>query len=161
MPAAAFQATYSDWKVIKGRKVVQIVVEIPIEQADLAYQVVGGMPNPAAEAWLAVARINPNAAKEEAEQSKIRAERPKQNWTDMSLAQQSGILCADKSFQTFLYERGFIMIKDEVAAAEYVRSLCQITSRSLLRANTPAGHRWSMLVSDYRGWDMEAQVVPA
>lgn len=56
--AAAFRATYSDWRLIKGRKVVQVVFELPLEAADEAYTALGGMPNPAAEVWCAVARLN-------------------------------------------------------------------------------------------------------
>ena len=39
MTAAAFRASYSDWKLIKTRSVVQIVFEVPLEAADEAYQV--------------------------------------------------------------------------------------------------------------------------
>lgn len=54
---AAFSASYSDWRVIKGRKVVQIVLEVPLEAADHAYNVLGGMPNFGSENWFAVARL--------------------------------------------------------------------------------------------------------
>lgn len=54
---AAFSAYYSDWKVIKTRQVVQIVLEVPLKAADHAYQVLGGMPNFEAEDMVAVARI--------------------------------------------------------------------------------------------------------
>lgn len=59
MTEAVFKAAYADWKLIKTRKVVQICFELPLETADLAYRVLGGMPNPAAETWCAVARLNP------------------------------------------------------------------------------------------------------
>lgn len=60
---AAFSATYSDWKVIKTRQVVQIVLEVPLKAADHAYNVLGGMPNIESEGWFAVARLTkaPNA----------------------------------------------------------------------------------------------------
>ena len=61
---AAFTATYSDWRVVKGRKVVQIVLEVPLEAAGHAYNVLGGMPTFGSENWFAVARMN-----KEAEQS--------------------------------------------------------------------------------------------
>src|ERR1043165_3840449 len=57
MTAAAFQATYSDVKLIKSRKVVQIVFEIPLEGWDAASLALGGMPNPAAEVWCGIARL--------------------------------------------------------------------------------------------------------
>ena len=55
---AAFSATYSDLKVIRGRKVVQFVFEVPIEAAGHAMNILGGMPNPMAEKWFAIARLN-------------------------------------------------------------------------------------------------------
>ncbi len=53
----AFRATYSDWKLIRSRKVVQVVLELPIELSNQAYDVLGGMPNPASEIWVGVARL--------------------------------------------------------------------------------------------------------
>ena len=55
---AAFTATYSDWKVIKTRQVVQIVLEVPLKAAGHAYNVLGGMPNFESESWVAVALLN-------------------------------------------------------------------------------------------------------
>lgn len=54
---AVFSASFSDWRVIKGRKVVAIVFEVPLEAADHAYNVLGGMPNFGADQWFAIARL--------------------------------------------------------------------------------------------------------
>jgi hypothetical protein len=43
---AATQGTFSDFRLIKGRKVCQIVIEVPIEQADQALAALGGLPQP-------------------------------------------------------------------------------------------------------------------
>ena len=59
---AAFSASYSDWRVIKGRKVIQVVLEVPLEAADHAYNVLGGMPKFGSEQWFAVARLNSEAS---------------------------------------------------------------------------------------------------
>jgi hypothetical protein len=58
-PAAIFRASYSDWKLIRTRKCVQIILEVPLEGglAHAAYAALGGMPDPAAETWVAVARL--------------------------------------------------------------------------------------------------------
>lgn len=61
---AAFSATYSDWRIVKGRKAVQIVFEVPLEAAHHAYNVLGGMPNFGSENWFAIARMkNENGEK--------------------------------------------------------------------------------------------------
>ena len=55
---AAFKGTYADWKLVKTRGVVQIIVEVPLAESDDAYEILGGMPNPAQERWVAIAAIN-------------------------------------------------------------------------------------------------------
>lgn len=54
---AAFSASYSDWRLVKGRKVVQIVFEVPMEAAGHAYNVLDGMPKFGSEQWFAIARM--------------------------------------------------------------------------------------------------------
>lgn len=61
MTAAAFSATFADWKLIKTRKCVQIVFEVPLEAADAAYQVLGGMPDPGVSEWFGIAKLKPVA----------------------------------------------------------------------------------------------------
>jgi hypothetical protein len=56
---AAFSASYSDFRIIKGRKVVQVVLELPLEAAGHAWNVLGGVPDPSKETWFAVARLDP------------------------------------------------------------------------------------------------------
>ena len=51
-----FEATYSDWKVLKTRGVVAITFEVPIEAEGLAYTALQGMPNSAEEKWFVIAR---------------------------------------------------------------------------------------------------------
>src|SRR5690348_1035465 len=98
MTAAAFQATYSDWKVVKGRKVVQVVFELPLETADAAYQALGGMPIPANEVWCGIARLAGSSA---VEQRTVTA--PVAGSTPApsakSPAQIAGYLCTLGSFQ--------------------------------------------------------------
>lgn len=55
--APIFSASYSDWKVVKTRQVVQVVFEIPIGAEGHAYNVLGGMPNHSKEAWFGIARL--------------------------------------------------------------------------------------------------------
>ncbi len=54
--AAAFRATYSNWRVVRGRGVIQITLEIPIENEKAAYDALGGMPQ-TNDTWVAVARL--------------------------------------------------------------------------------------------------------
>lgn len=55
----AFRATYSDWKLVKTRAVVQVVMEVPLSDADAAYEVLGGMPVHGNERWFGIAALTP------------------------------------------------------------------------------------------------------
>lgn len=147
---AAFQATYADWRLIKTRKCVQIVLEVPLEQADQAYAVLGGMPMPAAETWCAVARLVPQA---EAAPDKPAAAR-KPVAPEKRLAQQAAIVCGEPAFWRFLeaeHNCQHIADKDDAAAA--LRSLCNVASRSEIVRGTPAGDAWDRLYGAYLAWE--------
>lgn len=145
---AVFRATYSDWRVIKGRKVVQVVFETPIEQADLAYKVVGGMPNPAEEKWFAIARLTEGVG-----------QAPRQETTQLapagapkSYAQRIALLCQDTRFQKFLQDRTGLDLTCEARVAEYVRELCQVQSRAEIVEGSRPGMKWRALAADYHNW---------
>lgn len=55
---AAFGAEYVDWKVIKTRRSVQIVFEIPLEAAGHAIECLGGMPDNDKSIWFAIAKMD-------------------------------------------------------------------------------------------------------
>lgn len=158
---AAFAATYSDWRVIKGRKVVQVVFELPLEKADEAYSVLGGMPNPAAEVWCGIARLQePGAAvsardvapnrEDAADKVASPSSRPKRAWGDLSPAQQAGLLCGDPMFQQFLCGLGNASHPGRDEAAEAVRRICRVRSRAEI---TTDNIEWRNLVADFRAWE--------
>jgi hypothetical protein len=156
--AAAFSATYSDWKVIKGRKVVQVVFEVPIESADLAYQVVGGMPHPGTEAWFGIAKLDPRQQQEEPSaprKAPVPTAQPRQSHPAgaPSYAKQLGIACNEPAFWDFvrtkLPQNGCIAVTDKEQAATAVRFLCGVKSRSETIKGTPAGDKARDLLLDY------------
>ena len=53
----AICASFADFKLIKGRKVCQLVCEVPLEQAGAALAALGGLPNPHAERWVGIAPL--------------------------------------------------------------------------------------------------------
>jgi hypothetical protein len=151
--AAAFQACFTDWRLIKGRKVVQVVLELPIEHADQAYQALGGMPDPGKSIWCAVARLQ--------EPRKITTFKSR-SWHEMSPAQQAGMLCQDDVFAKFLAERdgAIVGIYSADRCAERVRAICGgLASRKDIKSGTKAEQIWRELVSDYRAWVREPEVV--
>lgn len=144
MTAAAFKATYSDWKLVKTRGVIQIVFEVPLAEADLAYKVVGGMPNIAAESWFAIARLDPDQAAKP---------RPKVA-VEKRLTQQAGICCADPVFRRFMAEEGKAYSPDESEVAIAVRSYCGVSSRSEIIPGSPAADKWDRLWGRFQAWKL-------
>jgi hypothetical protein len=160
---AAFRATYSDWRLIKGRKVVQVIFELPLEAAGQAYDVLGGMPDPGRSVWCGIARLE--VTKEEAnskpsitEEAVVSIKPPAR--PPASLAKQIGFLCKTPKFQTFLQEK-FPMrawressTPNEEIAAQLVRAFCRVESRADILPGTEAEGFWKKLKSEFDAWDL-------
>jgi hypothetical protein len=147
----AFRATYSDFKLVKTRKVVQIVLEVPVEQANIVLDVLGGMPDPSRETWVGVAPLSPSAAKPQP----VDQPRPagaKRDWRDIPPSQQAGIRCEEPIFEQFLKEER----KDDWAEAQNARDavclICGVSSRSELVSNQKARVIWKQLDDQFQAW---------
>lgn len=135
----AIRAAYSDVKLVKTRKVFQLIFEVPIEEADNALRVLGGMPRPDAETWVGIAPIT--------EETATRApDKPRRRMAELSRAQQAGILCNEPKFLQF---HGYI---DAEEMARYVRFSCGVSSRAELDSNQAAGEVWDAMRTEYDAW---------
>jgi hypothetical protein len=156
----AFRATFSDMKLVKTRQVAQLIFEIPIEEFDAAYEVLGGMPVPAKERWFGIAAINPQAEKETQKllphtspaTASLETGKPKRDWREVQPAQQAGIRCAEPTFIAFLKETRADDWHESQDAAECVRLICGISSRSELGVNHKARVIWTQLDAAYQAW---------
>lgn len=152
--AAIIRGTFADFKLIKGRKVAQVVIEVPIEEADAALRALGGVPMPHLDRWCAVALLRDGPAAlvsagkpmpiepEGTAPSLMVAARP---WRETKFSQQAGILCADLDFQTWLG------VTDGAGAAASVRDRCGVASRAELDRDPDAAERWLKLSHDFFG----------
>ena len=131
----AIRATYSDVKLVKTRKVFQLIFEVPIEEADNALRVLGGLPRPDAEIWVGIAPITEEAAARPAE--------PRRPMSELGFVMQAGILCNDPQFQAFCG------CDNQIATAVYVRTHCGIGSRSELETNEAGRTRWDQLRTEF------------
>lgn len=159
--AAAFKATYSDLKLIKGRKVVQLVFEVPLEGADEAYSVLGGMPNPAAEVWCAIARLNISGDAETREADSVRVESGAASRPNRFVV-QCAIVCGDPSFwrflnETYQYPNFTVAHKDD--AATLIRILCDVKSRSEIEPDNRAGEKWRRIYDSFVIWQKSDEFV--
>jgi len=140
---ATFKGTYSDIKLIRSRKVAVVCVEIPIEAAT-AFVNAFGMPDPASETWVALARIN-----------NMQNDTPKEKrpFSELPAAQQAALACKREAFQRYVYEQdGSGLVMDEDHTADYVRNWCGVESRSELASNANAAYQWEMLYQNFQLW---------
>jgi hypothetical protein len=144
---AAFKAAYADLKFIKTRKVAQIVLELPIEEASRFVEAFGA-PDPSKETWCAIARLDAAKIASPAPQKE------KRSLSELPLSQQAALKCNDVSFRTFL-ARGCPEVKTFSLdmAVESVRSICGVKSRSELDTNPEAAAAWKRLTDEFWGWE--------
>lgn len=137
---AVIAGSFSECRMVKTRSAFQLVIEVPIEQADAALKALGGMPQPGKERPVAVARLNASSVEPAAKKG--------------SLAQQAGILCGDPRFLTFLAEnyQHIGAPKDDFEAATTVRSICGVNSRSEFDSDPAAGQRWRNVKGAFDAW---------
>jgi hypothetical protein len=146
MKPAAFQATYSDFKLVKTRKVAQLIFEVPLEAVDAALAVVGGMPDPSAERWFGIAALNGRQEPQE-------AEKQRREWQDLPPATQAALRCQEPTFQTFLREvKKYPRATDEEGAATAVRYICNVNTRAMLSTHHDKRVMWHSLDNEYQAW---------
>ncbi len=167
----AICASFADFKLIKGRKVCQLVCEVPLEQADAALAALGGLPNPHAERWVGIAPLTkqpqgkptsgsaPSPSLADAADSPAAAPKPERKWDDIPPSQQAGIACASDEFQLWLLGQRFRTPDGGAVtaggpssehAASAVRHICGVSSRSDLDTNPEARARWRDLYGKFQ-----------
>lgn len=148
---AAIRANFINMKSVLSRNVAQIILEVPLEEADHALTVLGGWPLPGSDRWVGVARLveQPKAIpdKREPEPEPEPEEKPKKG--PPSRTQMAGILCNDPKFWGFLEavgSGGSVNVKDADDAVAFVYEYCEIGSRKELAENEEAQARWDELI---------------
>ncbi|WP_342643485.1 hypothetical protein [Rhodoligotrophos ferricapiens] len=137
---AIIRGTYSDLKFIRTRSVAQVLIELPIEQAD-AFVKAFGTPQPGKEIHVAIARLNETAAQT---RPSAPLEAPQKSRT-----RRAAFLCHDVRFRAFLNETYQMNVSNAEEAAQAVRDFCGVSSRRYLDYNTEASSRWDSL---YERW---------
>jgi hypothetical protein len=149
---AVLRGTFSDFKLIRGRKVAQLVIEVPLEQADAALQALGGIPNPADERWVAVARLNQQAKQaSQAEESDEAGRR--RRFHEMNPAAQIAMSCSSPSFREYLRDHkcGFLP-DDKDACDKWLKGYLGIQSKTEVVPGSEAFALWNDLRGSYEVW---------
>lgn len=142
---AAIKGQFADFKIIKTRKLAQLIIEIPIEQADAALATLGGIPRSDNERWIALARLDLTASQQPLPHPIEKRER--RPFHTLSYAQQAGIKSDDLTFA--LWMSHLPVGKECENAAEAIRAWCGVESRADIKPNTKAGERWIELLRAY------------
>jgi hypothetical protein len=152
--APVFQAAFADFKLIKGRKTAQFIFEVPTESSDAALDVLGGVPKPHKEAWVAIALLDMSkvaAATPAPLEGKEGVERVRRKFADMPMPSQAALRCDDLEFQAFLRSVNADVCNADTAA-NVVRDLLGVKSRAEIRPDTPAGRGWLELDRQFQEW---------
>lgn len=139
MTAAATKATFSDFRIVKGRKVAQLVFEVPLEGADAALAALGGLPQPASERWCGIARLTEEAARK----PDARGRYQQLSEGEQAVA-RAGVLAGDRDFQKW---SNALTPK---LAGDFIRGYCKIESRAELATDYAARARFLDLEARYK-----------
>lgn len=140
MEEAVIKGTYSDFKIIKTRSCAQMIIEVPIEYAEKVVKCFG-LPNPAKEINVAVARIQEEYVKDQV--------KPK------SYAGEAKLLFKEYEFFLYLREKFKTSMIDDVE--EYAKNILCINSCSELIEGEPCTERFKRLRGDYHKAKKAAQ----
>lgn len=138
---AIISGDFATFRHVQGRKVLQLVIEVPAEAASSVFSAFGypGSGNPIP---VAVARLVPQPI------AKPDNDKPRTPFHQLPLSQQAAMRCDEIGFRAFIRERGG-NAADADEAASFVRLHCNVRSRADIIEGTTAGDRWKELDADY------------
>ena len=156
--AAVVQGTFANYRIVAGRKVCVLYIEIPMERTDDAVRALGGTPMPDDTRWVAIARIHDPArpatrgaaggagAASSSPDTLPAADVSTRRWESLSPVKQAGIRCNDTLFQKWLG------VTTAAEAAEIVRTRCGVSSRSKIDATPETLAAWYDMDADFTTW---------
>lgn len=150
-------ATFSDFRIVKGRKVAQLIMEVPVENLMLALNNLG-QPGIETDNWCMIQNIEKPVAsgvhREHSDPARQAQSEPATGPKDEGahLVQQCAIACGDWRFRQFLHQCGHGKAKDADEAAAIIRARLGINSRSELATNPRAQNEWKLFYSTYQQW---------
>jgi hypothetical protein len=160
------KGSYCDLKFIRTRSVVQVVIELPIEAADVFLREFGA-PVQARECPVTIVKGTPNDAKvrqgvqeavreaiDDGPAKKVAAKRAgtAKKLEDLPLVQQAGIICNEPAFWKYFGELLGHPVGDAEGCAVALREVCEVGSRRELMTNEVAAMRFRTLRDQYQAW---------
>lgn len=147
---AAISGDFATYRHVQGRKVLQLVIEVPAESAAAVFAALG-TPGAGEGIPVALARLAKQKEPQEAP-----AERKR--FTELPYAQQAALRCREPDFERFLQERagpdGYLQLRGDRSdwVAAHVRFLCDVTSRADIGKTLVSKNLWTDLEAEYWAW---------
>ena len=152
---AIIKATFSDYRRVRGRKVGQLVFEVPLELLHDAITGLGGEPSVENDTWVAIARL------EQGQASPALVEKWKPEPPDV--VKECVLTCKKETFWDFVERQLNAEDCDHlrtcdgaIDAATYVRNYCGVNTRGALATDPVALRKWKSLDWEYQVWLEEA-----
>lgn len=158
MSASAFRATYSDWRLVKTRRVVQVVMEVPLEDADKAYEILGGMPNPSEGQWFGIAALQSAVKAQPERKDGASTARAKLPWREKPVSSQVAIRVTEPSFKAFLQERYPDEWHETSDPEECIKLMLGVTRKRDIQFNHRALVLWKQVDDQYQVWGLKERV---
>lgn len=150
---SAVRGTFADFKTVKTRGVCQLIIEVPIEAADNALTLLGGVPQAKAEQWVGIAPI----AAPKASATPTETEAPKLKGGP--ICKRAVLLCKNPDFRNWWMGFSAMHTDAERLAKERMWKDFNIESRAELDHNPSAAALFEQLERHYRGsqrgWDTQ------
>jgi hypothetical protein len=149
LTAAAIKATFADWRTVKGRKVLQLIFEVSLEQQGDVLSVLGA-PMPDEARWCGIALLAGPSQEVPAERvgaGDIGPEpAPPAKTEGVRACLRAVLLCKDERFKRWLMGSP-IRTKEDTAAG--MRAYLGVASRSEIATNPETLKRFLNLEARY------------
>lgn len=146
---AAIIGDFATYRPVLGRKVLALVIEVPIERAPEVFAALG-YPTGGDSIPVAVARLEATASQTESVPEEAPEEPPPparlRHWAEMTPAQQTGVIRNERQFWEFAEA------DDSDAARDYIRDFCGVKTCADIVPGTKAAAEWALLQVRYGNW---------
>lgn len=152
---AIIAGDFCTFRHVQGRKVLQIVIEVPAEAAGSVFAKLG-MPGSGEGIPVAVARLQTSPEPI----AKPEAQKERRPFSELPYSQQCALRCNEALFQSFCASYDPVLYQNHqkqgdeapALAADIIRRRCEVSSRSSIIKGTPAGDKWEALEAEYYAW---------
>jgi len=153
--AAIIQATFAEWRMVKGRKVLQIICEVPLEAQGEVFAALGA-PMPDNDTWVAIARLKgkQTAIEQQPEPEPHQIAGPPSDddhRPPLRMSASAAIISKEGAFATFMRDKhGYSSQEPD----EALKLFCGIDSKRELDdpINSSGRSNFIALRNEYRAW---------